>query len=72
MRELSGRDDFCGLCFTEPCQQFGIFDFEQHLAGRDVLSPGDRALSNAAINASRNIDAGRVSFALNGQRLGLD
>jgi hypothetical protein len=65
MRKFCGRDDLCGLGLAEPCHQFGIIDLDQHLACGDVLTPGDRAFRNPAINASRNIDAGCIGFTLN-------
>jgi hypothetical protein len=72
MRKFRGSDDLCGLGLPEPCQQFGILDLDQNLACGDVLTAGDRAFCNPAINASRDIDAGRVSFPLNDKGLGLN
>ena len=52
--------------------QFRIVDLEQQLPGGDVVAALNRALSDPAVDARRDVDAGGVGLALDDERLRLD
>ena len=69
--ELGGGDRQPGFRFLELGQQFRIVDLVQQLARGDILAALDRALADPAVDARRDVDAGRVRLALDEQRLRL-
>ena len=49
--------------------QLGVVDLEQQLPSRDVLAPLNGALADAPIDPRGDVDAGRIRFALDDERL---
>jgi hypothetical protein len=67
--ELGLCDLNAGLGLTPFGDQLRIVDLEQQLPGGDVLAALDGTLADAALDARGDIDAGRVGFALDDERL---
>ena len=53
-------------------QKLRIVDLVQQLARGDIVAALDRALADPAVDARRDVDARRVRFSLNDERLRLD
>ena len=62
--ELGLGDAERGLGLAQLGHQFGIVDLVKQLSGGDIIAALDRALRDAAIDARRDVDAGRVGLAL--------
>ena len=67
--ELGLCDINAGLGLTQFRDKLGVVDLEQQLPGGDVLAPLDGTLADAPIHPRGNVDAGRIRFALDDERL---
>ncbi len=67
--ELSLCDIDAGLGLAPFGDQLRIVDLEQQLPGCDVLAPLDGTLANSPIDPGGDVDAGRIRFALDDERL---
>ena len=67
--ELGLCDVNAGLGLAQFRDKFGVVDLKQQLPGFDVLAALDGTLAHSPIDPRGDVDAGRIRFALDDQRL---
>jgi hypothetical protein len=68
-RQIGCGDGLGGLGLLQFGEQLRIVDLDQKLSLRDVVAARHRSLADPSIDARGDVDARRVGFALNQQRL---